>query len=90
MWAYLHLRTDKDKPNFIDSVMGVFMEQAEAICVEELEFTLTASALGRENDFEAHIAKMKARLMKWQRGPEYQQAPAADSSAGAGAGAKKK
>jgi hypothetical protein len=67
MWAYLHLRKDKDKPNFIDSVMGVFMEQAESISIEELEYTLSAASHGLENDFEPQIQKMKTKLLDWQR-----------------------
>lgn len=67
MWAYLHLRKDKDKPNFIDSVMGVFMEQAESISIEELEYTLSAASYGLENDFEPQIQKMKTKLLDWQR-----------------------
>ena len=67
MWSYLHLRKDKDKPNFIDSVMGVFMEQAESISIEELEYSLSASSHGLENDYEVQIEKMKAKLLVWQR-----------------------
>lgn len=67
MWSYLHLRKDKDKPNFIDSVMGVFMEQAESISIEELEYSLSASSHGLENDYEVQIEKMKAKLLAWQR-----------------------
>jgi hypothetical protein len=67
MWSYLHLRVDKSQPNFIDSVMGVFMEQAESISVEELEYSLAAAAAGQENDFEAQLDKMKRKLLEWQR-----------------------
>jgi hypothetical protein len=27
LWGYLHLRKDKIEPNYIDTVIGVFMEQ---------------------------------------------------------------
>lgn len=70
MWAYLHLRKDKNIPNFIDSVLGVFTEQAEAISIEELQYTLTAAAYssaGLKNDFEAQITKMKGTLLSWQK-----------------------
>ena len=77
MWAYLHLRKDKDKPNFIDSVMGVFMEQAESISIEELEYTLSAASHGLENDFEPQIQKMKTKLLDWQRGEVARKASAA-------------
>jgi hypothetical protein len=38
LWGYLHLRKDKVEPNFIDTVIGVFMEQAEGISIEELQY----------------------------------------------------
>ena len=70
MWAYLHLRKDKNQPNYIDSVLGVFTEQAEAISIEELQYSLTAAAFadkGMKNDFEAQVSKMKGTLLGWQR-----------------------
>lgn len=66
MWSYLHLRKDKDKPNFIDSVMGVFMEQAESISIQELKYTLNASSHGLDNDYELQIEKMQEQLFDWQ------------------------
>lgn len=70
MWAYLHLRKDKNAPNYIDSVLGVFTEQAEAISIEELQYALTAAAyasVGLKNDFEAQVTKMKGTLLSWQK-----------------------
>lgn len=68
MWSYVQLRRDKASPNFIDTVLGVFMEQAEAINIEELEYALNAAAHGLENDYEVRLAKMKTQLLDWQRG----------------------
>lgn len=89
LWTYLHLRRDKVQPNFIDSVIGVFMEQAEAISVEELEYALNAATKGTENDFDRRMSKMKKTLIEWQR-----QQPASSSGTvsggnrtGSGAGA---
>ncbi len=35
-WTYFHLRPDKNRPNFISTVMSNLMDQAEAITIEEL------------------------------------------------------
>ena len=67
LWSYCLLRKDKDQPNFIDSVLGVFTEQAEAISVEELEYRLNAAAHGLDDDYEAQLQKMKTKLLHWQR-----------------------
>ncbi len=67
MWEYVHLRRDKGEPNFIATVLGVFMEQAESIGLEELEYVLNAASHGLENDFELQLGKMRAKLMAWQR-----------------------
>jgi hypothetical protein len=37
-WRYLHLRADKNTPNTLTVVLGVFAEQAENISIEELEY----------------------------------------------------
>lgn len=67
MWEYVQIRRDKNEPNFIATVMGVFMEQAESISVEELEYILNAAASGLENDYEHQLSKMKMKLLEWQR-----------------------
>ncbi|KAJ1437678.1 mRNA capping enzyme, catalytic domain-containing protein [Ochromonadaceae sp. CCMP2298] len=67
-WSYMHIRKDKNQPNFIDSVMGVFIEQAESISIEELEFSLNAAAHGLENNFHMHVNKSKGKILDWQRG----------------------
>jgi hypothetical protein len=36
-------RTDKDEPNYIDTVIGVLLEQAENISIQELK-ALSSSA----------------------------------------------
>jgi hypothetical protein len=42
-WKYFRFRQDKSKPNFIDTVMSVFIEQAEDISIEELEYSILAA-----------------------------------------------
>lgn len=66
-WRYLRLRKDKEKPNHIDTVLGVFAEMAEAISVEELEYSLLQSP-GTTSDFHQQLGKMKKQLLDWQRG----------------------
>lgn len=65
LWSYLHGRADKKDPNFIDAVLGVFVEQAEAISVEELQYKMLAKAEA-EDDYGSQMARMKAKLLLWQ------------------------
>ncbi len=44
-WRYLKLRKDKDEPNYIDTVIGVILEQSEDISIEELEAALLPSQI---------------------------------------------
>ena len=69
MWSYLHYRKDKKQPNYIDTVLGVFVEQAEAIGVEELEYCLNASTFkGAINmDFHEQLALHAKQLLAAQR-----------------------
>lgn len=55
LWRYLQIRRDKTSPNYIDSVLGVFLEQAEAITVEELQCQLLAAAKGVKSGFDEHL-----------------------------------
>lgn len=65
-WIYYHLRKDKTKPNFIQTAMGVLIEQSEAISIEELEYSLLARNES-ENDFQSQLKHMKKEALKWQR-----------------------
>lgn len=69
LWSYVHLRKDKNQPNFIDSVFGVFMEQAEAISVEEVEYLLNCSThkLSSSEDFSLITARMRRQVLEKQR-----------------------
>ena len=67
LWSYCHLRKDKTTPNFIDTVLGVFVEQAEAISVEELQYKMLAKA-DADDDYGAQLHKMKGKLLDWQAG----------------------
>ena len=37
LWKYMKYRKDKDEPNYIDTVLGVLMERAENVTLEELQ-----------------------------------------------------
>ncbi len=67
MWSYIKIREDKSAPNGIDAVMGVFTEQAEAIGIEELEYSLIASEWNEEQDFGDMLEKCKQEILKLQR-----------------------
>ena len=71
MWSYIHHRKDKAAPNYIDTVLGVFVEQAECITEEELEFSLTASmgdsSADSEADFQSLMAQYAKSLVQNQR-----------------------
>ena len=66
VWTYFHFRDDKVSPNHISTVMSVFMEQAEAIGADELEYRLLARSEA-ENDFTAQIVSMRSKALDFQR-----------------------
>lgn len=67
MWRYLHLRKDKKEPNYIDTVMGVMMEQAEAISAQEMEYRLLATSEGEADDFTAKVALFQQQVAEKRR-----------------------
>jgi hypothetical protein len=66
-WRYIKMRVDKTDPNFIDSVLGVFTEQAEAISEAELEYSLLCATQDQAQDYDKHMMKMMEQLLIWQR-----------------------
>lgn len=77
MWTYLQHRPDKRQANYIDTVLGVFIEQAEAIGVDELEFMLNSAtfpldsigskAEGLAMDFQSQMNNHAKSLVEIQR-----------------------
>ena len=65
LWRYHMIRSDKKEPNAIHTVMGVLMELAESIPIEELEYCFGAPEL--LTDFPRQLTKMKKQLLDWQR-----------------------
>jgi hypothetical protein len=66
-WRYLRLRKDKMEPNYIATVMGVSMEQSEALSIEELEFRLIAKN-ETEDDWDIHYSNMLNQVLTYQKG----------------------
>ena len=65
-WGYLRLRKDKSEPNYIATVLGVSMEQSEALGIEELEYRLLAKD-ETQDDWDVHLNKMVNQLLNFQR-----------------------
>lgn len=65
-WNYHHLRHDKTIPNHMRTLMSVLTELADAISIEELEYTLIARTK-EENDYPAQISRMKQKAVSFQR-----------------------
>lgn len=66
LWTYFQLRDDKTEPNFINTVMNIFMEQAESISIEELEYRLLARNEA-ENDFSKQLESMLKKAVQFQK-----------------------
>ena len=64
-WRYHCLRTDKKEPNKIQTVIGVMLELAESIPIEELEYSFLST--GASSDFALQLEKMKGKLLEWKR-----------------------
>jgi len=64
-WRYHHLRRDKKEPNKIQTVIGVMLELAEQIPIEELEYSFLSGGSG--SDFSGQVTKMKEQLLEWKR-----------------------
>ncbi len=63
-WRYHTMRKDKKEPNKIQTVIGVMLELAESIPIEELEYAFLSNG---SNDFAAQIGKMKKQLLDWKK-----------------------
>jgi hypothetical protein len=66
VWVYFHFREDKVVPNQMATVLGVLMEQAESVGIEELEYRLLARNEA-ENDFANQMGSMKNKALEFQR-----------------------
>ncbi len=64
-WRYHHIRKDKKEPNKIQTVLGVMLELAEQIPIEELEYSFLSG--GASSDFSQQLSKMKGQLLDWKK-----------------------
>ena len=65
VWRYKLIRSDKKEPNAIATTMGVLMELAESIPIEELEYCFGTNEV--LTDFSRQLSKMKRQLLDWQK-----------------------
>ncbi len=49
------------------AILPMFILQAENILIEELQYTLTAASLGRENNYKYLLEKFKMDLVQKQK-----------------------
>jgi len=83
VWGYKLLRRDKSDPNHIYTFLGVCMEQADGISIEELEYRLigcASSSVGSggsttesitipalDDDYQFQLQRMKGQLLNWRK-----------------------
>ena len=63
-WKYHRIRSDKDRGNFIDVVMSIFIEQAENISIEELQYELEAE--GHQKNGGTYVSFQERLRMSMQ------------------------
>lgn len=66
-WSYVKLRSDKVEPNYIDTVLGVFTEQAESINEKELEYQIISTSNNLENDYDRKINEANAHILEYRK-----------------------
>lgn len=81
IWVYMGLRPDKDRPNFINTVIATMVEVAEGLSEEELKYRMLADAPASD-DWATQESAMRKRAVKWQ----YEKSIAAGAGAGVVAG----
>lgn len=82
LWVYMGLRPDKNRPNFINTVIATMVEVAEGLSEEELKYRMLADAPATD-DWATQEATMRKRAVQWQ----YKQAEGG-SAGGAGGGGR--
>lgn len=65
LWVYMGLRPDKDRPNFITTVISTMVEVAEGLSEEELKYRMLAEAPASD-DWVRQEAAMRKRAVQWQ------------------------
>ncbi len=66
LWIYVGLRSDKDRPNYIDTVMSTLVELAEGLSEQELQFRMMVDNPGQDS-WAKHFLKMQKQAVDWQK-----------------------
>ncbi|CAM9455593.1 unnamed protein product, partial [Hapterophycus canaliculatus] len=78
LWIYMGLRPDKDRPNFITTVISTMVEVAEGLSEEELKYRMLADTPASD-DWARQETTMRKRAVQWQykrkAAPQEQQPP---------------
>ncbi|CAM9364559.1 unnamed protein product [Ectocarpus fasciculatus] len=79
LWVYMGLRPDKDRPNFITTVISTMVEVAEGLSEEELKYRMLAESPASD-DWARQEMTMRKRAVQWQykrksTPPQQQQQP---------------
>jgi len=64
MWVYMRMRTDKDKSNFITTVMSTMVELAEGVSEEELKYRMMLGS-SSEDDYCKQESVLRKRLVQY-------------------------
>lgn len=67
LWVYMNLRPDKNKPNFIVTVMSTMMEVAEGLSEEELKYRML-SETPSSDDWATQEKNMRKLAVKYKYG----------------------
>ncbi|CBJ31334.1 conserved unknown protein [Ectocarpus siliculosus] len=65
LWVYMGLRPDKDRPNFITTVISTMVEVAEGLSEEELKYRMLAESPASD-DWARQEMTMRKRAVQWQ------------------------
>ena len=65
LWVYMGLRPDKDRPNFITTVISTMVEVAEGLSEEELKYRMLVDSPASD-DWVRQETAMRRRAVQWQ------------------------
>ena len=65
LWVYMGLRPDKDRPNFITTVISTMVEVAEGLSEEELKYRMLVDSPSSDDWIRQETA-MRKRAVQWQ------------------------
>ncbi|CAM9426379.1 unnamed protein product [Ascophyllum nodosum] len=65
LWVYMGLRPDKDRPNFITTVISTMVEVAEGLSEDELKYRMLVDSPA-DDDWTRQEEAMRKRAVAWQ------------------------